>query len=609
MHSAVQRGAWHRALRGEQDIVLSRRCVRKIAERLGFSRLDRRRIVAAVSDLAARALERGDAGSLGIAVTTGMPPALEITIGDFDENDIVPGSTPQTPELPLDGDERPLGPAGRLVREFVIVPSEGGVRLRITEPLPADRSPPMPEELDATIDRLVSARPGTALEELVSQGRDMLELLDEVGTTTAHNEALTAELEETNRGVLALYSELEEHAERLRDLNETLEERVAERTAVAEHRAAQLQTLASELAQAEQRERRRIAQVLHDHLQQLLVAAKMNLGVLRKDAGDERLQALADSVGELLEESITASRTLTVELSPPILYDRGLAAALNWLARWMQEKHGLRIDIEADERAEPAAEEERSLLFEIARELLLNSVKHAATDRAWVRMVRVADDQVELIVRDEGRGFDASRAIRGEGTPSGFGLPSIRRRLELLGGEMDLDSAPGRGTTATVRAPIRLSAQPLSREAPVDRAAVTDATAEAAAQEPPRNGRIRVLLADDHEIVREGLAMLLARHPDVEIVGEASDGRMALELARSLRPDVVVMDINMPDINGLAATHHIRSELPRTAVIGLSLYAEADMARAMFDAGARAYLTKGGPSEELIAAVRSAAAE
>jgi DNA-binding NarL/FixJ family response regulator len=119
-------------------------------------------------------------------------------------------------------------------------------------------------------------------------------------------------------------------------------------------------------------------------------------------------------------------------------------------------------------------------------------------------------------------------------------------------------------------------------------------------------GTIRVLLADDHRILRTGLAGLLHGQPDIEVVAEASDGQMALELTRQLEPDVVIMDVNMPKLNGIAATHHITAEMPHVRVIVLSFYEDEGMASAMREAGAAAYLTKDGDVEDLLAAIRQA---
>ncbi len=258
----------------------------------------------------------------------------------------------------------------------------------------------------------------------------------------------------------------------LRQAKDELEHRVAERTAelwrtvqtlraeVARRREAeqalrrrgeQLRELAGELTLAEQRERRRLAGVLHDTLQQLLVGAKFRLGDLGECAAPAAREA-AEAVGAILDEAIQCSRTLTGELSPPVLHEEGLGPALQWLAAWMHNKHDLRVDIEADAEAEPGSEDTRVLMFQSARELLFNAVKHAGVDTARVRLGR-RDNHVELIVSDKGAGFDPA-AEPAPGQSGGFGLLSIRERLNLLGGRLDIDSAPGRGSTFVMRAPL-----------------------------------------------------------------------------------------------------------------------------------------------------------
>src|SRR5699024_2742125 len=139
-----------------------------------------------------------------------------------------------------------------------------------------------------------------------------------------------------------------------------------------EHRAAQLRALTSELTQAEQRERRRLAQVLHDHLQQMLVAGKLQLGTMINTVEDEQTGKALQRVNALLDQSIQESPSLTLELSPPVLYEAGLAAALEWLGRWMEEQHGLAVHLRAAADADPAADDLRVLLFQAARELLFN---------------------------------------------------------------------------------------------------------------------------------------------------------------------------------------------------------------------------------------------
>jgi signal transduction histidine kinase len=241
----------------------------------------------------------------------------------------------------------------------------------------------------------------------------------------------------------------------LKTLNETLEQRVAERTATATRRAAQLQALASELTRTEQRERRRLAQVLHDDLQQTLYAARLSLGTLRGRLTEQPLVQTVERVDELLSQSIAHSRTLTVQLSPPVLYEQGLAVALEWLGRHIHETCGLVVDVQTDTGAEPESDDLRILLFEAARELLFNVVKHARTGHAHVAMAAAADGGVQVVVSDDGAGFNPAEPKVGRAMATGFGLFSIRERIELLGGRMQVDATLGRGTRVAITAPRR----------------------------------------------------------------------------------------------------------------------------------------------------------
>ena len=239
----------------------------------------------------------------------------------------------------------------------------------------------------------------------------------------------------------------------LKSLNETLEERVAERTAVATRRAAQLQVLASELTRTEQRERRRLAEVLHDDLQQTLYAARLSLGTLRTRVEEKSLLETVERVDDLLSQLIGQSRSLTVQLCPPALDEASLATALEWLGRHIHDTCRLVVDVEADPRAEPASEDLRILLFEATRELLFNVVKHARTSSVRVTLSAAPGGGLEIVVSDDGAGFNPAEPKLDRAMATGFGLFSIRERLELLGGRMQVDATLGRGTRVTISVP------------------------------------------------------------------------------------------------------------------------------------------------------------
>lgn len=118
---------------------------------------------------------------------------------------------------------------------------------------------------------------------------------------------------------------------------------------------------------------------------------------------------------------------------------------------------------------------------------------------------------------------------------------------------------------------------------------------------------IRILLADDHGMVRQGFKLILAAQPDMEIVGEAGNGREAVELTEKLKPDVVVMDVAMPELNGIEATRRIAESAPRVRVLALSMHKDSVYVREILRAGARGYLLKDSIDSDLVSAVRSVA--
>ena len=280
------------------------------------------------------------------------------------------------------------------------------------------------------------------LEDLVKQRTEEIE---------ARNAHLAAEIADRRKAEAAL----RDRENQLRALNETLEQRVAERTAEVQGQAEELRALAADLSHAEQQERKRIAKVLHDHIQQLLVAAQMHLVAFKRNsAAGAREVSLVQTVESILMEAIEASRSLAVELSPPVLHDAGLIAGLGWLADHVQRQSHFQVEVHSDNGAEPAAEEVRLLLFECVRELLLNAIKHSGQSKAAVTVEHTPDEKIKIVVADAGRGFDPSLLKARSRTSPTFGLFSIQQRLAHLGGSMDIETAPDHGVRVTLKAPL-----------------------------------------------------------------------------------------------------------------------------------------------------------
>lgn len=210
-----------------------------------------------------------------------------------------------------------------------------------------------------------------------------------------------------------------------------------------------LQQMDFDRALTEERERRRIALELHDRIGQSLALAQIKLTSAR-DVVTGAAQASLDEVIALLDQSAAETRTLTFELSPPILYDLGLKEALSWLAEDIEHRYGIRVDLRDDEQQMPLDDTSRALVFRAVRELLMNVFKHAKTPSAKVEVHRV-DDRFDIVVEDSGVGFDVDGAARQGG---GFGLLSVREQIRRLGGRLEIVSKPSLGTKVTLQMPI-----------------------------------------------------------------------------------------------------------------------------------------------------------
>lgn len=213
-----------------------------------------------------------------------------------------------------------------------------------------------------------------------------------------------------------------------------------------------LRSVALELSLTEELERRRLATDLHDHVGQILALAQIKLGALQQSASNG-LVAPMEEIRQLLNQTIKYTRSLTSELSPPILYDLGFEAAVEWLAELLQEQHGIRLKVAADRTPKPLDEETRVLLFQLVRELLVNVVRRAKPNNISVLIDRNGQNMVVKIENDGDRldlGTDSFAP-----SPDGLGLFSIRERLRYLGGRLEVQPEDGQGTLVTMMVPLK----------------------------------------------------------------------------------------------------------------------------------------------------------
>ena len=268
-------------------------------------------------------------------------------------------------------------------------------------------------------------------------------------------------------------------------------------------------------------------------------------------------------------------------------------AAVRGLCQELAESHDLRVQFDSRGSIDVVPADVALCLYRIAQEALRNVVKHSGSTSAAVALDSTAEDLV-LRVSDHGRGFDpASKEGRG-----GLGLLSMRERLRLVGGELSIVTQACGGTRVEARVPQ-----------PAPFTGGSDGCGAAGFNSPvPCRGCLmkppRVLIADDHRMLREIFAQLLEPHCDV--VGQSADGRALLADAERLRPDIVVLDVSMPLLNGLDAARQLKRTMPDVKVIFLTASEDHDLAAEAFRAGASGFLLKNSAASELLSAITEA---
>ena len=231
----------------------------------------------------------------------------------------------------------------------------------------------------------------------------------------------------------------------LQKANEGLEQKVKDRTA-------RLRQLTEELTKIEHQERRRIAHILHDDLQQHLCAMKFFSNDVKEKSSDQTVIALADRLLNELDYSINITRTLSTDLFPPVLNHMGFTESVEWIANDMKNRLGLRVKVCADKHIQFSSDEMRMFAFEAVRELLLNVVKHSTVKTAELHLRSIKGGLARIEVRDKGVGFSLHQHKEAE---NHLGLFRIQERAESFGCRCEIASQPNKGTCVTLILPCR----------------------------------------------------------------------------------------------------------------------------------------------------------
>ncbi len=366
-----------------------------------------------------------------------------------------------------------------------------------------------------------------------------------------------------------------------------IEERKRQTHALLQYQQ-RLRLLASQLRKTEEQVRQRLATELHDNLAQTLALCHMKLASFQRAAPAAFGAPLAPAV-ELVKEALRYTRELMGDLRPPTLGDeRDLTATVQWVTAKL-ERHGLKVTVHDDAKPKPMDADLLRIAYQSLHELLFNVLKHARTTSAAVRLRRRGRYLV-MEVQDEGIGFreGASKTPTQQG---GFGLFNMREQIAGAGGRLRIRSVPDKGSRVTIILPLKPT--PPAEEQAAGRNGHAGNAGPALSSSDCDPVHIRILLVDDHQIMRQGLRSMIESEKGYQVVAEAADGEMAVELANTLRPDIVLMDVNMPKLNGVEATRRIKQAMPDVSVIGLSVHQDPKLEQLMCEAGASAYLSKG----------------
>lgn len=340
-------------------------------------------------------------------------------------------------------------------------------------------------------------------------------------------------------------------------------------------------------AEAAAAERNRMAREVHDTVAQGLVSVLLQIrgaqGSIAAGRPDEATGALAEA-RTAAEAVFDETRRSVLGLAPSPLEGRSLEEALELEIAWANRTGVLEARLVTAGTPRVPDHDVAHTLFRIAQEALTNAIRHARATSVRVGLV-YSPTGVSLLVQDDGAGFDRAQVVE-EGEAHALGLGGMAERARLLGGTLELESTPGWGTR--IRAWI-----PSASEMADD------------ADRPTQP--VRVLLVDDHAMTRAGIARLLSRSdPTVRVVGEAGSGEQAILEWRKLRPDVVLMDLQMLDGDGIDAIARIRAEDATASIVALTAFASDDLVAGAFRAGARGYIGKEASEVELVRAVRAA---
>jgi signal transduction histidine kinase/CheY-like chemotaxis protein len=554
-------------IRCVRDVASARQRTRQIAGLLGFDTQDQVRLATAASEVARNAYQYAGGGRAEFAYRAGR---LEVTVRD---------DGPGIPDLGAVLDGRYVSPTGpglglvgtrRLMDEFAAeCAPDGGTVVRFAKALPRGVPLPTGADLARVAAELAGAAPDEPITELHNQNQELLRALSDIRERETRLAELNRELEETNRGVVALYAELEEKADTLKRVSDL-------KTRFLSNMSHEFSTPLSSILS--------LSQFLLDRTDgPLTPEQEKQVQFIRRAA-----HGLSELVNDLLDLAKVEAGKVVVR--PERFSVADLFGTLRGMMRPLQTNDAVALHFDAPGEAGELYTDEGKL-SQILRNFVSNALKF--TERGEVRVSASADtgDEVVFAVADTGIGIapadqavifeefgQVESAIQKRVTGTGLGLPLSKRLAELLGGRVWVHSRPGEGSTFFLAVPRQYGA-------PAD----------------------AILIVDDDEIARYVLRGLLDGTPFRVL--EAAGGRDGLRRAREDPPRVIFLDVVMPDLSGFEVLDRLKAD-PATRDVPVIVYTSQDLDEADRRrlGAATAILSKGASREQAAREVRAALA-
>lgn len=566
----------------ERDLVPARQRARQVAALVGLEAQDQTRVATAVSEIARNAVMYARNGRVEFGLEMDAPQSLVIRVADegtgiADVNSILQGRYRSQTGMGLG-----MQGARRLMDKFLVETAPGkGTSVTLHKALPRRAALLQRSDIAPLADRLARERPDDPVSEIQAQNRELLTTLEELNRRTEELSHVNRELEDTNRGVVALYAELDEKAEHLRHADQL-------KSTFLSHMSHEFRTPLNSIMA--------LSRILLTHLDGPLThEQEKQVGYIHRAA-----QELTDMVNDLLDLAKVEAGKIELHLAEWEL--SALLGTLRGMMKPLLLNSPVQLIVEEPENV-PTMYTDEAKVAQILRNFISNAIKF--TDKGDIRVtssydasagtvsIAVADTGLGIAPEDQGRIFEQyvqvdsakQRKVRG----TGLGLPLSRKLAGLVGGEISLRSQPGQGSTFVLTIPVRIANHPSGAPA----APLIERSHSSGSPLPPTQRVPTVLLIDDEEVARYLVRKQLA---DLNVaIQDAPSGRDGIRFAAEFHPDVVILDLVMPEMSGFEVLDQLKAN-PATRDIPVVIHTSLSVGtpeREQLSARAAAIVAKG----------------